>query len=440
MSVSTYSATIEYLYHAAPLFQNIGAGAYKEGLANTLALDEHFGHPHRRYRTIHVAGTNGKGSVSSMLAAILQESGLRVGLYTSPHLEDFRERIRVNGEMIPEQRVIDFVEQERSFFEPLYPSFFELTTALAFLYFSEQNVDVAVVEVGLGGRLDCTNIITPDLSIITNISFDHQQFLGDTLAQIAGEKAGIIKAGVPAVVGETGGHADVRDVFVRVFNEKNVSNSSKSSLRFADEEPQYSKVTTPPLQGEVREGSCCQLKGNYQRANIQTVLCAIDELRKQAFYQPLLTAEAIESGLAHVMELTGLRGRWQVVDNHPLTICDVGHNAAGIEQVVQQLSAQPQEHLRIVFGMVGDKDYHKAMELMSTLRDRAEFYLTQPSSERALPAATLAEAARQNGLCVRVCEPSIKKAVEAARADAHPDDLLFIGGSCYLIADYFTLC
>ena len=190
----------------------------------------------------------------------------------------------------------------------------------------------------------------------------------------------------------------------------------------------------------MREGSCCQLKGYYQRANTATVLCAVDELRKQAFYQPLLTAEAIESGLAHVMELTGLRGRWQVVDNHPLTICDVGHNAAGIEQVVQQLSAQPQEHLRIVFGMVGDKDYHKAMELMATLRDRAEFYLTQPSSERALPAATLAEAARQNGLCVRVCEPSIKKAVEAARADAHPDDLLFIGGSCYLIADYFTLC
>lgn len=444
--MSSYSEVIDYLYRAAPLFQNIGAGAYKEGLSNTLALDEHFGHPHRRYRTIHVAGTNGKGSVSSMLAAILQEAGLRVGLYTSPHLEDFRERIRVNGEMISEQRVIDFVEQERAFFEPLYPSFFELTTALAFLYFAEQEIDVAVVEVGLGGRLDCTNIIQPDLSVITNISFDHQQFLGDTLAQIAGEKAGIIKAGVPVVIGESKEHEDpsqdkmstsrVREVFVQVFNEKNSPDSSKPSLRFADEEPRFSVVTTP----EAGEESPCQLKGDYQRANMQTVLCAVDELRRQPFYCERLTADAVREGLAHVCDLTGLRGRWQVVGDHPLTICDVGHNAAGIEQVVQQLSAQPQEHLRIVFGMVGDKDYHKAMELMAALRDRAELYVTQPTSERALPAATLAEAARQHGLRVRVCEPSIKKAIGAARADAHPDDLLFIGGSCYLIADYFTLC
>ncbi len=418
MGMSSYSEVIDYLYRAAPLFQNIGAGAYKEGLSNTLALDEHFGHPHRRYRTIHVAGTNGKGSVSSMLAAILQEAGLRVGLYTSPHLEDFRERIRVNGEMISEQRVIDFVEQERAFFEPLYPSFFELTTALAFLYFAEQEIDVAVVEVGLGGRLDCTNIIQPDLSVITNISFDHQQFLGDTLAQIAGEKAGIIKAGVPVVVGETNGHAEVRDVFVQS------AAALGSPLRLADEE------TWTAAEG--------QLTGRYQRANRATVQCAVDELRKQPFYHERLTDEAVAAGLQHVCDLTGLRGRWQVVGEQPLTICDVGHNAAGIEQVVQQLSEQPQEHLRIIFGMVGDKDYRKAMELMGALRDRAEFYLTQPSSERALPAETLAEAARQNGLRVRVCVPSIKKAVEAARADAHPDDLLFIGGSCYLVADYFS--
>ena len=416
--MKSYAEVIDYLYHAAPLFQNIGAGAYKEGLSNTLALDEHFGHPHRRFRSIHVAGTNGKGSVSSTMAAILQSAGLKVGLYTSPHLVDFRERIRVNGEMIPEQRVIDFVEQERAFFEPLSPSFFELTTALAFLYFAEQKVDVAVIEVGLGGRLDCTNIIQPDLSIITNISFDHQQFLGDTLPQIATEKAGIIKEGVPVVVGETNGHADVRDVFVQTASEK------QAAIRFADEE------RWPMVE--------CELKGEYQHANMSTVQCAVEMLQEQSFYHEILKPEAIRRGLENVMELTGLRGRWQVVNDTPLTICDVGHNAAGIEYVVRQLSAQPQQHLRIVFGMVGDKDYRKAMALMAALRDRAEFYITQPSSERALPATVLAEEARQQGLNVRVCVSTIKEAVEAAYADASPDDLIFIGGSCYLVADYFA--
>ncbi|MBR0273171.1 MAG: bifunctional folylpolyglutamate synthase/dihydrofolate synthase [Bacteroidaceae bacterium] len=419
-----YREVIDYLYNAAPMFQNIGAGAYKEGLSNTLALDEHFGHPHRRYRTIHVAGTNGKGSVSSMLAAILQSAGLKVGLYTSPHLTDFRERIRVNGEMIPEQRVIDFVEQERTFFEPLYPSFFELTTALAFLYFAEQEVDVAVVEVGLGGRLDCTNIITPDLSIITNISFDHQQFLGDTLAQIAAEKAGIMKEGRSVVVGETNHHAEVREVFVRVFNEKNSSNSSQPSLRFADEEE------WPEMK--------CELRGDYQKTNLCTVQCAVDELRQQPFYAERLTDEAVGEGLTHVMELTGLRGRWQQVSERPTMVCDVGHNAAGIAYVVEQLSRQEARTLRIVFGMVDDKDYEQALTLYEQLRDRAVFYITQPSSKRALAADILAEAARHHGLCVRVCVSSIQEAVEAALADANPDDFILIGGSCYLVADYFS--
>ena len=423
----SYAETIEYLYHAAPLFQNIGAGAYKEGLSNTHALDEHFGHPHRRYRTIHVAGTNGKGSTSSMLAAILQSAGLRVGLYTSPHLVDFRERIRVNGEMIPEQRVIDFVEQERAFFEPLYPSFFELTTALAFLYFAEQEVDVAVVEVGLGGRLDCTNIITPDLSIITNISFDHQQFLGDSLAKIAAEKAGIMKKGRGVVVGETNHHAEVREVFVRVFNEKNASNSAKPSLRFADEEPQYSTVTT------------LSLKGSYQRVNVQTVLCAIDELCKQPFYAERLTDEAVGEGLAHVMELTGLRGRWQQVSERPTMVCDVGHNAAGIAYVVEQLRRQEAPILRVIFGMVDDKDYEQALTLYEQVRDRAVLYITQPSSKRALESRRLAAAAQAHGLLVKTCVPTIKEAVEAALADANPDDFVLISGSCYLVADYFSI-
>lgn len=416
-----YKEVIEYLYNAAPMFSSIGAGAYKEGLSTTRALDAHFGHLHRRYRTIHVAGTNGKGSVSSMLAAILQSAGLKVGLYTSPHFVDFRERIRVNGEMISEQRVIDFVEQERAFFEPLYPSFFELTTALAFQYFAEQQVDVAVVEVGMGGRLDCTNIITPDVSVITNISFDHQQFLGDTLAKIAAEKAGIMKAGGSVVVGETNGHADVRDVFVQTAASVGVA-----CLRFADEE------TFPTAE--------CELKGDYQRANLCTVQCAVDELCKQPYYSKRLTEEAVREGLMQVCELTGLRGRWQQVGERPAMYCDVGHNAAGIAYVVEQLSRQEAPVLRVIFGMVDDKDFEQAVTLYERVRDRAVFYITQPSTKRALSAQRLAEAARAHGLQVEVCVESIKEAVEAALKDANPDDFVLISGSCYLVADYFSTC
>ena len=444
-----YSEVIDYLYHAAPMFQNIGAGAYKEGLLTTHTLDEHFGHPHRRYRTIHVAGTNGKGSTSSMLAAILQESGLKVGLYTSPHLTDFRERIRVNGEMISQQRVIDFVEQERSFFEPQHPSFFELTTALAFLYFAEQAVDVAVIEVGLGGRLDCTNIITPDLSIITNISFDHQQFLGDTLPKIASEKAGIIKAGVPVVIGETEASspnltsdAGVREVFVRVFEEKNAQSSSHPTLRFADEEFQSSEVSFPFLVGEsgVESIPYCELQGEYQQANLRTVLCAVDELCKHPFYSEHITDEALRNGLAQVCKLTGLRGRWQQVNTTPTIVCDVGHNAAGIAYVVEQLQRQNAPVLRVIFGMVDDKDFETALALYEDVRDRALFYITQPSSKRALAAEQLAKAAASHGLRVRTCTPTIKEAIGQALTDAGVDDFLLISGSCYLIADYFSTC
>lgn len=452
---SAYYSTLNYLYNAAPLFQNIGAGAYKEGLANTRALDEHFGHPHRQYRTIHVAGTNGKGSVSSTLAAVLQSAGLKVGLYTSPHLVDFRERIRVNGEMIPEERVIDFVAQERAFFEPLYPSFFELTTALAFLYFAEQQVDVAVIEVGLGGRLDCTNIITPDLSIITNISFDHQQLLGNTLPQIAAEKAGIIKAGVPVVVGEVhplpAPHVKgkdvtepevrgngVRDVFVRVFEEKNANLDNKPALRFADEE---ADVTTSPLTGvgaemesEREAWSTFELRGSYQQANLQTVLCALSELRKQPFYANVLTEEAIHEGLTHVMALTGLRGRWQQLQEHPTLVCDAGHNIAGIQYVVRQLKEQQCSHLHIVFGMVNDKDYTEAVRLLAELQDRATFYFTQPSCKRALPADELANTYGRVDQHVYTY-PLVRQAVEAALSAATVDDFVFVGGSCYVVAD-----
>lgn len=420
----TYADTLQYLYEAAPMFSNIGAGAYKEGLSTTLALDEHFAHPHRSYHTLHVAGTNGKGSVSSMLAAVLQASGLRVGLYTSPHLVDFRERIRVNGEMIPEERVIRFVEEERYFFEPLSPSFFELTTALAFKYFEEQKVDVAVVEVGLGGRLDCTNIIQPDLSVITNISFDHQQFLGDTLSKIATEKAGIIKDNIPVVIGETNGHAEVRSVFLQTASRKN------APIRFADEE------TLPVM--------ACELKGDYQQANVRTVMCAIDTLKSNDFYAERLTSDAIATGLGCVCELTGLRGRWQILRKSPMVVCDAGHNEAGITYVAGQLAselkrlkAEKEGSLRIVFGMVGDKDYHAAVSLLAALGNDVCFYVTQPSCARALNNNVLVDEFARHGINAKSCS-SVNAAVKQALLDADATDFIFVGGSCYVVADLLS--
>ena len=406
----TYEQTIDYLFHAAPLFQNIGAGAYKEGLANTLALDEHFGHPHRSYKTIHVAGTNDKGSVSSTLAAILQSAGYRVGLYTSPHMEDFRERIRVNGQLIPKERVVRFVAEERSFFEPLHPSFFELTTALAFKYFAEAGVDVAVVEVGLGGRMDCTNIITPLVSIITNISFDHTQFLGNTLAEIAAEKAGIIKPGVPVVVGE----APDPEVH-RVFLSK--AAQMAAPIRFADQEQ------WPSVAG--------QLQGSYQQKNAATIQCAVDVLRHQAGSDLQLSPQAVAQGFAHVCELTGLSGRWQQLGSAPTVVCDAGHNVGGIRYVARQLQEQPCDTLRVVFGMVGDKDVRGVLSLMP---QAATYYFTQPSCARALPAEQLAAIAAELGLKGRVV-PSVAEAYHEALNDASAADFIFVGGSCYVVAD-----
>lgn len=449
----TYQQTLDYLYNVAPMFQSIGAGAYKEGLSNTHTLDEHFGHPHTYYRTIHVAGTNGKGSVSHTLAAVLQSAGLKVGLYTSPHLLDFRERIRVNGEMIPEQRVVDFVEKERSFFEPLYPSFFELTTALAFLYFKEQQVDVAVVEVGLGGRLDCTNIIRPDLAIITNISFDHTQFLGDTLPQIAREKAGIIKQDVPVIIGQTGlGDAEteeqravaseVREVFL------STARSHKAEIRFADEEPwiagsefnpdgtqTYALVGGGRLQGE--------LGGIYQRHNTATLLCAVDALLQQPYYAAVMEAHpaALREGLMNVVQLTGLQGRWQCLRQAPLTICDAGHNVAGIAAVTEQLMLMPQTTIHIIIGMVNDKDVRGAVRQFGKLLQSdktVSFHLTQPSCKRALPVEELqAIVTAELGIdpSALPCSPVASRAYESTIAASKPSDLVIIMGSCYLAAD-----
>ena len=405
-----YQDTLNYLYDSAPMFQQVGASAYKEGLDTTLALDKHFGHPHRQFRTIHVAGTNGKGSCSHTLAAILQEAGYRTGLYTSPHLMDFRERIRIDGQTIPEQYVIDFVEKERAFFEPLHPSFFELTTAMAFRYFAEQKVDVAVIEVGLGGRLDCTNIIRPDLCIITNISFDHTQFLGHTLAQIAAEKAGIIKPGIPVVIGET--TPETRPVFLRKAQE------AGAPIYFAEEN---GREDYPGLEFE--------LKGIYQQKNLRTLLTALPLLKKEAGYR--LDEQAVRNGFAHVVELTGLMGRWQKLHDHPTLVCDTGHNVGGITYVVEQLKRQTYRTLRIVIGMVNDKDIDGVLALLPR---EATYYFTRASVKRALPEDELAKCAHEAGLRGE-CYPDVPAAVRAAQKESLPEDFIFVGGSNFIVAD-----
>lgn len=408
----TYRETIDYLFHAAPLFQQQGVGAYKEGLSTTLALDEHFCHPHRRFRTIHIGGTNGKGSCSHTIAAVLQSAGYKVGLYTSPHLVDFRERIRVNGEMIPESYVVDFVEQERSFFEPLFPSFFELATAMAFKYFADQEIDVAVVEVGLGGRLDCTNIIQPVLSVITNISFDHIGLLGNTLPMIAAEKAGIIKAGVPVVIGES--LDETRPVF------EAQAERVGTRLVFAEEETvsDYGTVVS-------------SLTGYCQEKNTQTILAALRELGGEFRF----TADDVQQGFAQVCQLTGLRGRWQQLGVSPLTICDTGHNVAGIEYVVRQLlDLHTKSALRMVFGMVNDKDISTVLSLLPA---DAVYYFCNASVNRALPSDEMTALALEHGLHGASCG-SVSEAYAQALMEAEPDDVVFIGGSSFVVADLLT--
>ena len=422
-----YQQTVEYLFNSTPVFERVGAVAYKEGLDNTHALDAHFNHPHRNYLTIHVAGTNGKGSCSHTLAAILQAAGYRVGLYTSPHIVDFRERIRVNGQCIPEQRVVDFVAHERSFFEPLHPSFFELTTALAFLYFAEQHFDVAVVEVGLGGRLDCTNIITPELSIITNISMDHTQFLGNTLAKIAGEKAGIIKPGVPVVVGEY--VAETRPVFQHKAHEMH------APITYAQDHELVAGAT-PSADGgldyTLADGTTLhgELGGWYQQRNTNTVLTALRVLSNNPHFSNI-TPGSICEGFAHVCGLTHLVGRWQTLQQQPHVVCDTGHNVGGWQWLSRQLAGQQCRKLRIVFGMVNDKDIST---VMSMLPATAAYYFTQPSCSRAQPVEQVAQTAARYHLQGR-SYPTVMQAYHAALADADPADFVFVGGSSYVVAD-----
>ena len=425
----TYEQAINYLYESAPLFQNIGAGAYKEGLGNTELLDKHFQHPHRQYATIHVAGTNGKGSVSHTLASILQSQGMKVGLYTSPHLTDFRERIRVNGEMIPQARVVSFVEQERTFFEPLHPSFFELTTALALQYFAEENVDIAVIEVGLGGRMDCTNIIQPLVSIITNISFDHIQLLGNTLEKIASEKAGIIKPDIPAIVGEWGKES-VAEVFM------NKAEEAGTSLVFADRENEIVDFTLTPGQGYTYHTATFgtihgELEGLCQEKNTATILEAIKALRRKGIH---ISNQAVQDGFAKVSIHTGLRGRWQKIADKPLTICDTGHNVGGMQYITRQLATTPHQALHIVIGMVNDKDVNT---VLSMLPQDATYYFTQASVKRAMPSDQFSQEASRHGLKGE-CYPTVHDAYLAAKAASSEEDLIFIGGSTFIVADLFA--
>lgn len=422
-----YSETIHYLFNVTPLFQNLGAGAYKPGLRTTEALDEHFEHPHHRFRSIHVAGTNGKGSCSHTIAAILQAAGYKVGLFTSPHLLDFRERIRINGIMIPEQYVIDFVEKEKSFFEPLHPSFFEITTAMAFKYFAEEHVDVAVIEVGLGGRLDCTNIIKPELSIITNISFDHQQFLGNTLTEIAGEKAGIIKRDIPVIIGETVPETRL------VFKEK--AKTVDTRIIFAEDAPIVLKsfvngknfrVYNTTIYGEIFGA----LTGDCQDKNTNTILTAITHL--DCYKIPL---QAILRGFAEVCETTGLMGRWQYIQKNPTVVCDTGHNMGGWKYLGERLTKISQEQtLKIVFGMANDKDIDGVLEI---LPKTAQYYWAHASVDRALTESQLEGIAAKYALRGKKFT-TVEAAYKQALLEASANDFIFVGGSNFVVSDLLS--
>ena len=383
------------------MFSQVGAAAYKEGLDTTLALAAAYGDPHKAYKSVHVAGTNGKGSTTHTIASVLQEAGYKTGLYTSPHLKDFSERIRVNGKPIDEQYVIDFVENAKPLIDKLQPSFFEITTIMAFKYFKYMGVDVAVIETGLGGRLDSTNIISPLLSIITNVSFDHVAQLGNTLEKIAGEKAGIIKPGIPVVVGEA--PENLRPIY-----------ESKGSPIIWAEDMEFPDVEF-------------ELKGLCQDKNKKTILASLEVLKLDLD----ISAENIRQGMAHVVENTGLMGRWQTIGTEPLIIADTAHNEGGIRYIAEQLMSMKYKTLRIVFGMVKDKDISTVLSLMPK---NAEYYFTNASTQRSLPATELREIASGYGL-KGDAYPSVKEAFEAAKAASGAEDMIYVGGSNFVVAE-----
>ncbi len=425
-----YQQTLDYMYSQLPMFQRIGSAAYKDNLDNTIAICKLLNNPETKFKSIHVAGTNGKGSTSHMLASILQSAGYRVGLYTSPHLKDFRERIKINGELIPENYVIDFVSTYKNDFEKIQPSFFEMTVGLAFDYFANSNIDIAVVEVGLGGRLDSTNVITPELSIITNISFDHTALLGNTLEKIAIEKAGIIKKGIPVVIGET--HPETKSIFEtkskyasivfadQLFETKNIHLDNKENFFLEMDVFKNEAIYLEKLQSE--------LLGKYQQKNIPTVLAAIEQLATKGFS---ITEQHIREGIKTVIRQTGLLGRWQILSTTPLTIADTGHNEAGIKEVLDQIQLTPHQQLHFVIGMVNDKDITTILKM---LPKNAIYYFCKAAIPRALPAKELAEQANSIGLNGKTFN-SVKEALTTAQNSSKQKDLVFVGGSTFIVAE-----
>lgn len=443
----TYPETLDYLFNSLPMYHRVGKAAYKADITNTVQLMEHLGNPHRRFRSIHVAGTNGKGSCSHSLCSILMQAGYKVGLYTSPHLVDFRERIRINGQMIPQDQVVDFVQQHRDFMQSLDLSFFEMTVGLAFDYFAQQQVDVAVIEVGMGGRLDSTNVITPDLSVITNIGLEHTQFLGDTLDKIAFEKAGIIKSGVPVVVGET--LPETRPVFVqRAADNQAPITIAQDSFTISpitctiDEQDLNSydprlhftvQCSHPTLLPSGRKYTFA-LGGDYQRLNLATILQSVDKLVELGYH---ITSDHVQRGLEQVVADTGLLGRWDVLDRQPLTLCETAHNADGVNAMIAKLAEIPFRNLYLIYGCVNDKDVRRILRLLP--RERVHFIFTNPSVPRQLPVADLLPIAESEGMQGSGFS-TIAQALEFARREADPKhDLVLVTGSIFLVADAFAL-
>jgi dihydrofolate synthase/folylpolyglutamate synthase len=427
----TYQQTIDYLYAQLPMYSRIGAAAYKEDLHNTIALCNAINNPQTKFKSIHIAGTNGKGSTSHMLAAMLQQAGYKTGLYTSPHLKDFRERIKINGEMINQEFVVDFVERTKTVSEQVNPSFFELTVAMAFDYFEKENIDIAVIETGLGGRLDSTNIITPLLSIITNIGYDHMDILGDTLEKIAFEKAGIIKPGIPVVIGEY--LPETKDIFISKAKELN------APIHFAQDEYTVTNVNysmqllscdVTNTEHKITESFELDLNGLYQTKNVRTVLCAEGILMQQGFN---IKNEDEKYGLRHVKELTGLYGRWDVISANPTVILDVAHNEDGIKQLLLQLSVvrRPSSALHFVIGMVKDKDVSKVLSLFPK---NAQYYFSNAHIDRALPHRELMEKAKTFELKAESFD-DVNEAIKAAKLNAAADDIIIVCGSVFLVAE-----
>ncbi|MFN5642611.1 MAG: bifunctional folylpolyglutamate synthase/dihydrofolate synthase [Sphingobacteriales bacterium] len=426
--MSQYTDTLEFLYNRLPMFSKIGADAYKKDLYNIRELCKRLNNPQHHFKTIHIAGTNGKGSTSHMLAAILQHAGYKTGLYTSPHLEDFRERIRINGKMIPEQHVIDFTEQTKDWYDEIEPSFFEITVAMAFDYFAKENVEIAVIETGLGGRLDSTNIILPELSVITNIGWDHMNILGDTLEKIASEKAGIIKPNVPVIIGETS------NITSPVFIQK--SSQENSSIVFADQQVTISswkydkqhKLDIVLSEHNRTTALSLDLPGLYQLKNIPAVWMAVRQLQKQGWK---IEDQIAIDALAQVRKLTHLHGRWEIIQTDPMLVLDVGHNVDGINQILYQLEHTNHAKLHVVIGMVKDKDIRKVLTL---LPKQAKYYFTQSNIPRAMPVDQFATLAESNGLKGSTHE-DVNLAIVAAKANASKDDLILVCGSVFLIGE-----